>query len=853
MRVGTYELKEVIGDGGTGAVYLGQQFSTDKQVAIKVLHSRRQDVVDQLVRGAQAVGRVHHANLVDMTDVGATRDGTVYLAMELLEGETLQERLHRVGPLPLFDAINIVRQMAHGLGAAHAAGVVHGGLEPAKIFLCRRDGRRRIVRRSKTLATQLVVEPEGRFDLVKLLDLGLKRFLDLASYQSGLLGSVRYWSPEQAQRRSIELRSDIYSLGAVFYEMVTGTAPFDGASLVEVLRQHNLGVVTAPSQRTPSAGIDSCIDGLILRCLQKVPNLRFANTDELCEALDACITDCAFLRDAHRLPGIKESGIELPEMVTKKHPNPTQTTTQASVAPMRQAAPSTVKPLPPRIPPTYSAVPTAQVVAKPVAIPVPDKPVLTRPEPRRRPSANVEIPVEKQRVEEPRFEKPPVPPAAVSRTVQEPTAAMVTALPVPLATVGELDLPKTATPPPIALPSDLLTEIPDEASVVEPEPPTSDVSESVASVESKEVQAEATASEVTSPRMLVDPDDDLTPVTLNHWRRPRGMALAAVALLCALGFATWAVRSRSTRHLTGPVVARVPPPLPTPAVQASATTAATPESETRRVHAAEAEPAPVPETPPLHVAASETPLARPLVPPPAGSAAPESVPAAESPPAPAAAPRPLAKASTPLEAIQASEATAMPARAAEAVPVERKPALEKLRPLPARAAASTAQKPTVENRTPTAVTPKQATAAPAALPPRLAAAWANVPRNPPALAVTDTDAKPAPRSMEKSTEKSKAAASKATAQPAPTNVDQLVREAQQAWLGGQHSVAISRAQAALLASPRPAQAVQAYEIIATCSCILQKRDRALEAASHLSSSRREAVQAVCAKNGVPFE
>ena len=839
MRVGDYELKGVIGDGATGAVYRGRQISTDKQVAIKVLHSRRQDVVDQLVRGAKEASHVHHANLVDVTDVGTARDGTVFLTMELLEGESLKERLHRVGHLPLFEAINIVRQVAHGLGAAHAAGIVHGGLDPANIFLCRREGRRRIVRRSKAMGMRLVVEPEESFDLVKLLDLGLTRFLDLASDQASVGDTLRYRSPEQAQRRPVESHSDIYSLGAVFYEMVTGTVPFDGESLAEVLRQHVSGLVTMPSRRAPTAGIDSRIDALILRCLKRTPSLRFANTDELCKALDDCVTDCAFLRDAHRLPGIKESGIDLSEATSGARQNPGQpgeTAAQVSIAPKHKIAPFAVKSVPPRVPPKPSAVPPAQVAAKPPTISSTDQPVPTRSATKRSPSAVAE--------------KPPVRAWAAAPMADDPAAAMVTPPSAPVATVDQPALAKTVTPPPITLTSDLLTEIFDEPAVVEPETTTSDVKHPVASTGATEVVApETSTSDVTGRSERDELEDDLLHSMLESWRRPKVMALAGVLLLGTLGLAMWAVRGGSATNSTAPVAPSAPsasPAVPPP----SPPLPPLPPSPAPQAPAA-AELAPASETPPLHVAASETPPVQALVsaPTPLAPAPAEHTPASESPPVQAAAPKPVTKAPAPAEPARASKATPVRVVAPAGAPAEPSPASDKPHPLPTAARAAVPIAPTPTVATPISVAPRQVAAAPADIPPRLAGAWANVPRNAPVPAPSPTAPKPAA----KSTVRSEPAASRGTAQPAPTNVDQLVREAQQAWLGGQHAVAAGRAQAALKASPKPAQAMQAYEVIATCSCALRKRDTALAAASHLTTSRRELVKAVCAKNGVPFE
>jgi len=193
--------------------------------------------------------------------------------------------------------------------------------------------------------------------------------LDLApseqAWAGALLGAAHYLSPEQAEGRPANLPSDIYSLGAVFYEMITGNVPFDGESLADVIKGHVSGAVTTPSRRTPGAGIDGRIDALVLRCLKKNPSLRFSSTGELCGALDACVTDCAFLRDAHRLPGIKESGIDL-----------TEASRRTATGPRPPAVPASARREPPAVgkkpaEPATATAPTTGESAVAAAVPPP--------------------------------------------------------------------------------------------------------------------------------------------------------------------------------------------------------------------------------------------------------------------------------------------------------------------------------------------------------------------------------------------------------------------------------------------------------------------------------------------------
>jgi serine/threonine-protein kinase len=332
QKLGNYDLDKIEGVGGMGVVYKGRHTMLGKPVAVKVLHDRflqREGAVDQFLREAQAASRIRHPNIIDVTDFGIAPDGSVYFVMEFLEGISLEDVLARDARVSLFNAVNIVRQSARALGAAHDEGIVHRDLKPENIYLINREGRRRVVRSINEGGKQrFVVEKEGNFDFVKLLDFGVAKFTmeDVSpgmSTRAGMIfGTPHYMSPEQARGELVDGRSDIYALGIVFYEMITGVVPFDGEAALDILNGHVYGTVIPPKERNAHVVVDGGTNETILRCLAKDPADRYQTMYELIDALANCFTDQVFLRDVHLMPGAVEAGIEPPPKPPPISPEP---------------------------------------------------------------------------------------------------------------------------------------------------------------------------------------------------------------------------------------------------------------------------------------------------------------------------------------------------------------------------------------------------------------------------------------------------------------------------------------------------------------------------------------------------
>jgi serine/threonine-protein kinase len=272
---GRYRVLAKVGHGGMGAVYRVEHLAMSKQAAMKVLHPTlggEAELITRIRREADAVSRLSHPNTVQVFDFGRTPK-FVYLVMELVRGEDLGTILRRDGPMPWRRVRAIVAQVCDALSEAHEAGIVHRDLKPENLLLTRgRDGR----------------------DVAKVVDFGLAKLRDVeeasaVTARGSLVGTPYYMSPEQIRAEAADGRSDIYSLGAVMYRMLTGQPPFVAPTPVAVLTMHLTDELEPPSvraaERAGELGIDAEVDALVMRAMAKSPAERFATVDELREAL----------------------------------------------------------------------------------------------------------------------------------------------------------------------------------------------------------------------------------------------------------------------------------------------------------------------------------------------------------------------------------------------------------------------------------------------------------------------------------------------------------------------------------------------------------------------------------------
>ncbi|SFE40016.1 Stk1 family PASTA domain-containing Ser/Thr kinase [Alteribacillus iranensis] len=257
-----YEIQDMIGGGGMAHVYKGIDLILERPVAVKVLqpqYNTDEEFIRRFHREAQAATSLAHPNIVNIYDVGE-EENLYYIVMEFVDGETLKQKIQHDGPLPLEQAIALMEQILSAIGHAHLNHIVHRDIKPHNILLT----------------------TEGE---VKVTDFGIARAASAATitHTNSVMGSVHYLSPEQARGGFVTAQSDIYSLGVVLYEMITGSLPYTGDSAVTIALKHLQEPLPRPSEHRP--GLPQSLENIILKATVKDPGMRYGNISEMHEDL----------------------------------------------------------------------------------------------------------------------------------------------------------------------------------------------------------------------------------------------------------------------------------------------------------------------------------------------------------------------------------------------------------------------------------------------------------------------------------------------------------------------------------------------------------------------------------------
>lgn len=325
-----YKVVSLLGVGSMGAVYLGEHVKSGKRMAVKVLHPSMlgiPEIVARFEREAIAASHLEHPNVATAHDYGRTEDGGFFLTLDYIEGQELSEVI-KSGPLPLARALHIARQITSALCLAHDLKIVHRDLKPENIMLTRH---------------------EGQQDYVKILDLGLAKLpVDLVMKEGSfmgtgtvspqvltkvgaLYGTPGYMAPEQALSEAVDSRADLYSLGSILYEMLTGVPPFVGKTVYDLIDHHLTTRLPPMRERAPSVSIPEPVEAIVRRLLAKRAKDRFRDPQELLAALE-------------------QLTIPAPTMPPAPMPALPQNTAQPAAEPQTAADAATPAPVPARLP-----------------------------------------------------------------------------------------------------------------------------------------------------------------------------------------------------------------------------------------------------------------------------------------------------------------------------------------------------------------------------------------------------------------------------------------------------------------------------------------------------------------------
>ncbi len=300
-----YRLDAQLGVGGMGTVYRARHLLIDRPVAVKVLNPRfveDEAARTRFQREARAAGRLQHTNAVTVTDYGQTEDGYVYIVMELLEGRTLRDILAKEAPLEAARSVSLMLQVSAAVAAAHEAGIIHRDLKPANIF---------IVQRAEVPSLVKVLD----FGIAKLAAESLEEDEVKALTQVGaMIGTPRYMSPEQCDGAELTPAADVYSLGVILYEMLTGTVPFSGSTPLAIAMKHTSELPRRPREFV--ASIPPALEDVVLHALEKRPQDRPANAaefrQELLTTADRLGLEHASITSSPNIEALRSAGMESP-------------------------------------------------------------------------------------------------------------------------------------------------------------------------------------------------------------------------------------------------------------------------------------------------------------------------------------------------------------------------------------------------------------------------------------------------------------------------------------------------------------------------------------------------------------
>ncbi len=285
-----FRIEEQLGKGGMGVVYRATQMGMNRSVVIKVMHqvlSTNKMAVERFRREAQSVGKLNHPNIVQVHMFGEAEDGSLFIAMEYVEGRSLSEDLRVAGAVHEARMLRVADQILSALAEAHGVGIIHRDLKPDNIML---------------------TERQGNSDYAKVLDFGLAKVFgdvpgDETITQAGMVtGTPRYMSPEQARGLKLDARTDIYSLGVLLYETLTGKHPFDAESALDFMHKHTSAPVPSPRDRVAGLQVMPRTEALLMKCLAKNPKDRFQSAREMQREVRTVLRDFPDAARAHPTP-----------------------------------------------------------------------------------------------------------------------------------------------------------------------------------------------------------------------------------------------------------------------------------------------------------------------------------------------------------------------------------------------------------------------------------------------------------------------------------------------------------------------------------------------------------------------